>query len=113
MNEVNPNLRPNFFPNSKSAKRQREQQALEIQRLKTLKRNTPDRTSEIQQNSSEHVKVNIPRKVKDFSTIKKAVHNAPDIDNTEKMARLKSQINNGTYQVDYDALADKLLESEF
>ena len=38
---------------------------------------------------------------------------APDVDNTEKIARLKAQIASGTYEMDYDGMADKILSSEF
>ena len=38
---------------------------------------------------------------------------APETDNSEKIARLKAQINAGTYEIDYDGLADKILNSEF
>jgi negative regulator of flagellin synthesis FlgM len=51
--------------------------------------------------------------VKDFSKIKKAAMSAPEPDNSEKIARLKSQIAAGTYEVDYDGLADKILTEEF
>ena len=51
--------------------------------------------------------------VKDFSRIKKAVDQAPAIDNSEKIARLKEQIGNGTYQMDYDAIAERMLNREF
>ena len=58
-------------------------------------------------------KVTIPEGVKDFSRIKKAAMTAPEQDNSEKIARLKAQIQGGTYEVDYDGLADKMLQSEF
>ena len=58
-------------------------------------------------------KVSIPDGVKDFSRIKKAVDASPDIDNTDKIARLKAQIQAGTYEVDYDGLADKMLTQEY
>lgn len=58
-------------------------------------------------------KVTIPEGVKDFSRIKKAAMAAPEQDNSEKIARLKAQIQGGTYEVDYDGLADKMLQSEF
>jgi negative regulator of flagellin synthesis FlgM len=51
--------------------------------------------------------------VRDFSRIKKAAASAPEQDNSEKIARLKAQIQAGTYEVDYDGLADKMLQSEF
>ena len=38
---------------------------------------------------------------------------APEIDNSEKIARLKAQIAAGSYEIDYDGLADKILSSEF
>jgi hypothetical protein len=49
----------------------------------------------------------------EFSKIKKAALSAPEADNSEKIARLKAQIAAGTYEVDYDAIADKILTSEF
>jgi negative regulator of flagellin synthesis FlgM len=75
--------------------------------------NTPDRASEITDRTSADAKVAIPEGVKDFSRIKKAATNAPEVDNSEKIARLKAQIQAGTYEVDYDGLADKILASEF
>jgi negative regulator of flagellin synthesis FlgM len=58
-------------------------------------------------------KVSIPEGVREFSRIKKAAMSAPEPDNSEKIARLKAQIQAGTYEVDYDGLADKILTSEF
>lgn len=78
-----------------------------------LKRNDQDRKNEIESNTKNDAKVSINNVVKDFARIKNAVDAAPEIDNSEKIAALKKQIQNGTYQVDYDALADKILSSEF
>jgi negative regulator of flagellin synthesis FlgM len=72
-------------------------------------RNTADRTSEIMDRTSADAKVNIGDGVKDFARIKKAAMSAPEPDNSEKIARLKAQIAAGTYEVDYDGLADKIL----
>jgi negative regulator of flagellin synthesis FlgM len=58
-------------------------------------------------------RVSIPDGVRDFSRIKKAVDASPDVDNSEKIARLKAQIQAGTYEVDYDGLADKMLASDY
>lgn len=76
-------------------------------------KNSMERASELTQKTSTDAKVAIPDGVKDFSRIKKAATNAPEIDNSEKIARLKAQIQAGTYEVDYDGLADKILSSEF
>lgn len=78
-----------------------------------VQRNSLERTTELTEKTSSDAKVNIPEGVKDFSRIKKAALNAPEQDNSEKIARLKAQINAGTYEIDYDALADKILTSEF
>ena len=42
-----------------------------------------------------------------------AVDSAPPIDNTDKIAKLRSQIQAGTYEPDYDAIAEKLLANEY
>ena len=75
--------------------------------------NSPDRAAEITGKTASDAKVSIPEGVKDFSRIKKAALNAPEQDNSEKIAKLRSQIQAGTYEVDYDGLADKILTSEY
>ncbi len=77
-----------------------------------LKRNDDERKVELE-GTKRDAKVQIPDAVKDFSRIKKAVDAAPEIDNSDKIASLKAQIQGGNYKVDYDALAGKMLESEF
>lgn len=78
----------------------------------TLKRNDEDRKVELE-GTKRDAKVQIPDAVKDFSRIKKAVDAAPEVDNSDKISALKAQIQNGTYKVDYDAVAGKMLETEF
>ncbi len=98
-----------FFPNSKSGN-------AEIQRAKkarALQRNSYSRTQELDNMAKKDAKVSIPESIKDFSRIKKAVDLAPDIDNTDKIASLKARIQAGTYEPDYDAIADKILSNEF
>ncbi len=97
-----------FFPNSKSARNARN-----AGQIPALKRNSLERFQKIQQATSRDAKVDIPEAVRDFSRIKRAVDAAPTIDNSAKIANLKSQIQNGTYKIDYDALADKMLTQEF
>lgn len=76
-------------------------------------RNLPERQIELQNSTAEDALVKIPDKIKDFARIKRAVDLSPEINQSEKIKNLKSQIQNGTYEVDYDALAQKMLEHEF
>jgi len=99
-----------FFPNTKTQAGVRGNRGVDTPQLK---RNDLERKSELNDMARNDVKINIPESIKDFSRIKKAVDAAPDIDNSEKISRLKSQIQAGTYKIDYDGLADKLLENEF
>lgn len=78
-----------------------------------IRRNSIEKAGEIAGRTSSDAKVNINDGVKEFARIKKAVDASAPVDNSEKIARLKSQIQAGTYEVDYDALADKILTSEF
>jgi negative regulator of flagellin synthesis FlgM len=99
-----------FFPRGRDVK---SESAQNKGRVDGVQKNSMERASQISEKTSEDAKVNIPEGVKDFSRIKKAAMNAPEQDNSEKIARLKAQIAAGTYEVDYDALADKILTSEF
>jgi negative regulator of flagellin synthesis FlgM len=76
-------------------------------------RNSDTRKEELEAFSKNDSKVDIPDAIKDFSRIKKVADAAPEIDNTDKIARLKSQIAAGTYKVDAGDLADKIMEQEF
>lgn len=105
MNDIQ--TRSPFFPNSKNAQPTKSKPAPE------LKRNSVERFQKIQDNTAKDAKVDIDNAVKDFSRIKKAVDAAPPIDNSAKIAQLKEQINAGTYKVDYDALAEKMLSQEY
>ena len=110
MSKIDNGTRSNFFPKSKSAQTKVKSRALNPS---YIQRNDPSRRKELDSTTANHAKVEIPNAVRDFAKIKSAVDKAPPIDNSDKIARLKSQINSGTYKVDYDALADKILSSEF
>lgn len=99
-----------FFPRGRDVKSESAKGGGQVD---GVQRNTTERASEISQKTSTDAKVNIPDGVKDFSRIKKAAMNAPEVDNSEKIARLKAQIQDGSYEIDYDALTDKILNSEF
>ena len=106
MNSVD--SRSPFFPGAKTTRSN-------IEQLKAnqLARNTDERVIELRKQTEDHAKVNIPEAIKDFSRIKKAVDTMPAQDNSEKIAALKNKIANGTYEIDYEKLADKMLESEY
>ena len=104
-----PRTRPSFFLNSKRPQAQKAKEAIKNEMIPLkLKAEIP---------SGGHGKANaavsISEAIKDFARIKKAVDNAPILDNSEKIAHLKKQIQNNQYKVDYEGLADKILQSEF
>lgn len=109
MNNIDPSInRSAFFPKSREAK-PRNNEAID----KVLRRNSYEKQSEIENQTKKDARVDINSKVKDFSRIKSAVDRAPDIDNSEKIAKLKAQIASGKYNMNYDAIADRMLQSEF
>ena len=65
-----------------------------------------------EKSSSVDAKVTIPEAIKDFAKIKKMVDESPTIDNQVKVERIRDQIKNGTYKINYDMLTDKILENE-
>ena len=101
---------PSLFP--KNSGRKTGVKAPHLQKT-VLKRNSPARSDQLKNITQKDAKVTIPDAVKDFARIKKAVDAAPPIDNSDKIAMLKQQIKDGTYKVDYEALADKILDAEF
>jgi negative regulator of flagellin synthesis FlgM len=105
MNNID--TRPPFFPHSKTAQQTR------TSRGQALARNTFERAQQLNQSTARDAKVSIGDEIRDFSRIKKAVDTAPPVDNSAKIADLKARIQAGSYEVDYDGLADKMLASEY
>lgn len=105
----NIDTRAPFFPNSKTAKRDIEQ----AKESASIRRNSYERAQQLKDISSRDAKVTIPESIKDFSQIKRVADTTPEVDNTDKIAALKAQIQAGTYKPDYDAIADKILASEY
>ena len=101
--------RTSFFPNRKENSVKNPKKLVRP----TVKRNSAARIKELEEFAKNDAKVNIPDAIKDFSKIKKAVDMAPDIDNSSKISELKKQIQNGSYQMDYEAIADRILEQEY
>lgn len=111
MNNVDSTQRASFFPQSKTTGS--ETNKASKLNPSVMKRNDYGRAKELNEMGQRDAKVNISEAIRDFSRVKKAVDAAPEQDNSEKIAQLKNQIQNGTYKVDYDGLADKLLSSEY
>jgi negative regulator of flagellin synthesis FlgM len=111
MTKINPQpKRSLFFPKKKEDVHSKvENQSSDF----VLKRNRPERQKEIENYIKGDTKVQIPEAVKDFSRIKRTVDMTPNPDNTQKISELKAKIKNGNYHIDYDALADKIIENEF
>lgn len=107
MNSID--TRAPFFPNSKTAQKKIQ----DASQAKALQRNSMERQEQLNDIASRDAKVSIPESIKDFSRIKKAVDTAPEVDNSARIASLRAQIQAGTYKPDYDAVADKLLASEY
>lgn len=108
--------RPPFFPNKSSLQKSRGVKGTQgTQETRNVQetRNTPDRKKELEALSQGNAKVSIKNQVKDFALIKKAVDQAPDIDQSQKIQDLKRRIAQGTYKVSSEALADKIMSSEF
>ena len=107
-NTVDPS-RSAFFPRSKQVKPKGLDQIKENFDLKRkVMEDRPDKAP-----SNKDSKVNITAAVKDFSKIKKVVDQSPSPDNTNKIASLRQQIQAGTYKIDYDKVADRMLQQEF
>ena len=97
-----------FFPHSRTSSK-----SVPSSRKSSIQRNTYERMQELDKLAAKDARVSIPDTVKDFSQIKREVDMAPNRDNTDKIARLKAQIQSGTYEPDYDAIADKMLMDEY
>jgi len=111
MSSVFNDTRAPFFPNTRSA--HVKQNSNRLSKTSLPERNSFERSSQIKKQSQNNVHVDIPESVKDFARIKSAVDNSEPIDKTAKIQSLRNQIQNGTYEIDYDAIADKMLQESF
>ena len=102
--------RSRFFPNTTTNTKSNR---LDRTEHLSLRKNPGDRQKQLEQIAQNDAKIQIPESVKDFAKIKKAVDAAPPVDNSQKIANLKNQIQAGKYEIDYDALANDILEQEF
>lgn len=109
MNNID--TRPPFFPRSR-ANSSPGSTIANTQNI-TLRKNNYERAKELEAKTQKDARVNIPDKIKDFSQIKRIADTSTPIDNSAKIADLKARIQAGTYEVDYDAVADKMLSTEY
>ena len=100
--------RPNFFLHSKKTESQKTKNAVQNDLISSDEKKIP-----FKRDLQAKTAMAIPKATRDFARIKKAVDNAPALDKSEKIAHLKKQIQNGDYKIDYEALAEKILQSEF
>ncbi len=105
----NIDTRPPFFPNTRSSRAD----ISPTRNAQFLKRNSYERSQELNNIAARDAKVTIPDSIKDFSRIKKVVDASPEPNNADKIASLKARIQAGTYEPDYDAIADKILANEY
>ena len=66
-----------------------------------------------EKNSTVDAKVTIPEAIKEFAKIKKIVDEEPTINNEKKINRIRNEIKAGSYNINYEQLADKIIENEF
>ncbi len=109
-NVENSQSRSAFFPQDKRGSVNRGNSKIQT---RILEGNDPVRKKELDDLTKSDASVNINDATKDFAKIKKIVDATPPLDNNEKIAQLKDQIKNGTYKIDYDELASKILDSEY
>ena len=102
--------RPNFFPNSPTAKEAKRKAFESMEQAQDI---NGAQTTNIGETRSHDARVEIPESIKDFSQIKRAVDQSQPIDNSKKIAELKAKIASGQYEIDYDGVANKMLESEY
>lgn len=110
MSKVETETRTNFFPGKKNINSSPIKNSPQVA---IPPRNDPERQNEIRTKTEKDAQVNIPEKIKDFARIKRAVDMAPEMDNSEKVSKLKEQIDSGNYQIDYEGLAERMLSNEF
>lgn len=100
-----------FFPNA--ATKTYAKKSGDVNKAGALQRNDATRKAELDNIAQSDAKVAINDGVKEFARIKKAVDAVPPQDNSAKIAALKKQIQEGTYNVNYEGIADKILATEF
>mgnify|MGYP001407814726 CR=1 FL=1 len=108
MNKINNSINPFrlFSDSNKSPKRTRFFNELKENKEEIQQKKKGEKLSSLD------AKVTIPEAIKDFARIKRVVDESPDMDNQIKVEKIKDQIKNGSYKINYELLAEKMLENE-
>ena len=108
MNKINNTVNPFrlFSDSNKSHKRTRFFNELKENKEEIQQKKKGEKLSSLD------AKVTIPEAIKDFARIKKVVDESPIMDNEKKIEKIKNQIKDGSYKINYGLLAEKILENE-
>lgn len=108
MNKINNSINPFrlFSDSNKSPKRTRFFNELKENKEEIQQKKKGEKLSSLD------AKVTIPEAIKDFARIKKVVDESPIMDNEKKIEKIKNQIKDGSYEINYDLLSEKILENE-
>lgn len=68
--------------------------------------------ADVGQKSEEDTIVNLSQRSKEVQKAEKAIESEPDI-RSEKVQAIKNEIENGTYKIDYEKTAEKMLKAFF
>ena len=104
MNKVD-GLSYGFFPEDRIIEKNKSSSRLKKGDKRTLINSSSQKNND--------TKVTIPNQIKEFSRIKKLVDATPKIDRAAIVKNIKERINNNTYKVDENALAERILAQEF
>ena len=109
------NIQTNFFPNSKKTLRDHGKNE-KIQNFvdKVIPKNDQsDKVKTELKTLNKDADVMFSDKLHDFKKIKEAVKSAELPDKSNKIEKLRNQINSNEYNIDFDQLANKILEQEY
>lgn len=78
---------------------------------KIINKQDIDTASVDKKNIKDGAKVSLSEKAKEFQKIKEAVAGVPDVDKA-KVAKLKEAIKDGKLEINYDKLAERIVEHD-
>jgi len=87
--------------------------SLELNKAENKKNDLKDlgKNSALNQNKEDSAKINVSQNARDINRIKEVAMAAPDVDQ-QKVAKFKELINSGKYEVNAQAIADRMVDQE-